>query len=292
MWLESSPGKGSTFFVEIPVIYVGEANSADDTNALPAPEFQRAPVLIVVSNPAATSPFESYLRNSEFQPIVAADFAQAESWIGRHAPVAVICDGIYETPAGNFIEKLQRAYPSVPVITIADGEDGRLSDNTPAPSLPRLADQELVLRELRRLTSQTGTRRLLIVDDNEVSRYIMRELLDRPWLDVTEAKSGSEALNLIEEAVPDAVILDLLMPDMSGMEVLRRVRATSATEKLPVLIYTSKSLTEDERNQLHSMRAEIVRKEDISTRLSAQPFLDWLDSAGVSPGAGDRQPHG
>ena len=110
------------------------------------------------------------------------------------------------------------------MITIADGDDGRLSDNTPAPSLPRLADQELVLRELRRLTSQTGTRRLLIVDDNEVSRYIMRELLDRPWLDVTEAKSGSEALDLIEEAVPDAVILDLLMPDMSGMEVLRRVR--------------------------------------------------------------------
>jgi CheY-like chemotaxis protein len=133
---------------------------------------------------------------------------------------------------------------------------------------------------------------LLIVDDNEVSRYIVRELLNRPWLNVSEARNGSEALNIIAETTPDAVILDLLMPDMSGMEVLRKVRSHSGTEHLPVLIYTSKTLTEEERAQLQSMGAKVVRKEDISTRLSAQPFLDWLVSAGVSPDAGNSQQHG
>ena len=292
LWLESTPGEGSTFFVELPLVYVGEAASEDGSSALPSPDFQRPPILIVTSNLATASTVEQYLRNSEFQPIVAADYAQAEGWIGRHTPIAVICDAIHEARAQNFIEKLQREHASIPVVAVMDGDGGQLGGSFIAASLPGALDQGTMLRELRRVTSQTGTRRLLIVDDNEVSRYIMRELLDRPWLNVTEAKNGSEALSLIEEAMPDAVILDLLMPDISGIEVLRRVRATAATENLPVLIYTSKSLTEDERNQLHSMSAEIVRKEDITTRLSAQPFLDWLDSAGVSPDAGARHPHG
>jgi CheY-like chemotaxis protein len=88
------------------------------------------------------------------------------------------------------------------------------------------------------------------------------------------------------------MILDLLMPDMSGLEVLRRVRSRSETEDLPVLIYTSKVLSEEERSQIESLNAKVVRKEDISTRLSAQPFFDWLNNAGVSPGTGVSQLNG
>ena len=79
------------------------------------------------------------------------------------------------------------------------------------------------------------------------------------------------------------MILDLLMPDISGFEILRQVRADKSTENLPVLIYTSKPLSENERAQLESMRVRIVRKEEVSTRLSAQPFLDWLKAAGLAP---------
>ncbi len=292
LWLESVPGKGSTFFVELPVIYVGEAASAEGMSPLPPPEFHRAPVLIVISNQETTSPFEPYLRNSEFQPIVAADFVQAETWIGRHAPVAVIFDRVHGGTARSFVEKLQTAHPTAPVIAISEADDAQYSIGRAAAIFDPSVEQDALLRELRRLTSQTGTRRLLIVDDNEVSRYIVRELLNRPWLNVSEAKNGSEALNFIAETTPDAVILDLLMPDMSGMEVLRKVRSHLGTEHLPVLIYTSKTLTEEERAQLQSMGAKVVRKEEISTRLSAQPFLDWLVSAGVSPDAGNSHQHG
>jgi hypothetical protein len=56
-----------------------------------------------------------------------------------------------------------------------------------------------------------------------------------------------------------------------------------------VLIYTSKRLTESERAQLESMRARIVRKEDVSTRLSAQPFVDWMRTAGLTPETTSRE---
>ena len=140
-----------------------------------------------------------------------------------------------------------------------------------------------MLRELRRLTAQTGTRRLLIVDDNDVSRYILRELLQLPWLDISEAGNGTQALAAIRDNLPDGLILDLLMPDIGGIEILRQLRSNPATENLPVLIYTSKTLSEPERALLESWSARVVRKEDVSTRLSPQPFLDWLTGAGLSP---------
>ncbi len=71
------------------------------------------------------------------------------------------------------------------------------------------------------LTSNGGIRSLLIVDDNEVSRYILREILMQPWLQIEELSNGTSALERLEQRPPDAMILDLLMPDMSGFEVLR-----------------------------------------------------------------------
>ena len=130
------------------------------------------------------------------------------------------------------------------------------------------------------------------MDDNDVSRYIVKEILDQPWLELSEAKNGNEALRSLEEAIPDAVILDLLMPDISGFEVLHRIRERAETQKLPVLIYTSKSLTESERSQLTGLNATILRKGEVSSQLSAQPFLEWLRQAGVAPQAAPSELHG
>jgi signal transduction histidine kinase/CheY-like chemotaxis protein len=287
LWLESTPGKGSTFFVEIPAVYVGEATQTLDSASLPAPEFHRAPVLVVEDNPQTGTLFESYLRSSEFQPIIVSNFFQAKSWLNRHSPVAVISDiHIGEDTAWSFIETVHLEMPQVPLILTSAFDEAERAFRLGYVFLPKPVEREILLRELRRMTLQNGTRSLLIVDDNEVSRYIVRELLDRPWLEVREANNGSEALTVIGESLPDAVILDLLMPDISGLEVLRRMRADSATEHLPVLIYTSKTLTDGERTELLSMGAQIVRKEEITTRLSAQPFLDWLTDSGVAPKAG------
>jgi signal transduction histidine kinase/CheY-like chemotaxis protein len=293
LWFESELGKGSRFFAEIPMIYMGEAAGAESMEALPAPEFHRAPVLFLEDNPETGSLFESLLRNSEFQPIVVTEIPQAEVWIGRHTPAAVVSDlYIGGDTAFEFLADLRRRFPQVPVIATSayGGAEEVLGENVHL-FLPKPLERETLLRELRRLTSHTGTRSLLIVDDNEVSRYIVRELLNQPWLNMREANNGSEALRLIDEARPDAVILDLLMPDMSGLEVLRRLRERSSTENLPVLIYTSKVLSQDERLQLESLQTPVLRKEDVSARLSARPFLDWLRNAGLMPETSASQPH-
>ena len=285
IWLESEPGRGSTFYVAIPAVYVGEAVEAQEADNLPAPDFHRAPVLFLEDNPETARIFESYLRNTEFQPILASSVAQAEVWTARHSPVAVVSD-VYlgDDTAWGFLARLRERLPPLAVIATSIYEEcRRAADRGASLFLPKPLERETLLRELRRLTARSGTRRLLLVDDNDVSRYILRELLQLPWLEFEEARNGREALAALGARLPDALILDLLMPDIGGMEILRQLRSSPATEDLPVLIYTSKVLSEPDRAQLESWRVRVVRKEDVSTRLSAQPFIDWLNAAGLSP---------
>jgi signal transduction histidine kinase/CheY-like chemotaxis protein len=285
MWLESEPNKGSTFYVRIPAIYVGEAISTEDAGTLPAPEFHRTPVLILEDDAETARVLETYLRNTEFQPILAINVAQAEVWIARHTPAAVISD-VYlgDDRAWGFLTRTRERLPDLPIVVTSIYEEAQTAMARGATLfLSRPIERGALLKELRRLTAQTGTRRLLLVDDNDVSRYILREILDQPWLEFEEANNGAVALAAIRANPPDAVVLDLLMPDVSGFEVLRQLRSEARTVTLPVLVYTSKLLSDVEKTQLDGWGARVVRKESVSTRLSARPFLEWLEGAGVAP---------
>jgi signal transduction histidine kinase/CheY-like chemotaxis protein len=287
IFLESEIGRGSTFYLTIPAVYVGETVSAEESDSLPAPEFHRTPVLYLEDNPGEAQYLAALLRETEFQPILVSSVAQAEVWTVRHTPAVLIAD-VYlgEDQAWGFIERLREGVPGVAVI-VTSAHDHSLQARSHGASafLQKPIDRDLLMTELRRLTSTFGTRRILIVDDNEVSRYVLRELLSQPWLQISEASNGTQALDYLRDGRPDAVILDLLMPDMSGFDVLRELRSRAETENLPVLIYTSKPLSEQERLQLETLRAAIVRKEDVSSRLSAQPFLEWIRTSGIIPEA-------
>ena len=291
IWLESELGKGSIFFVRIPAVYVGEAVQVGDTADLPAPEFHRTPILFLEDDLETAHLFESYLRNSEFQPILASSVAQAEVWTARHLPAAVVADVyIGDDQSWGFISRLRDRLPELPLIATSAYEAGQTAIAEGANLfLSKPVERETLLHELRRLTAHNGTKRILLVDDNEVARYILRDLLDQPWIDISEATSGSAAMKALSQSMPDALILDLLMPDISGFEILRHLRAQPDTRSLPVLIYTSKVLTEAEKAQLDALDAKVIRKEDVAARLSSQPFLEWVKSAGVTPEAAIRE---
>src|SRR3546814_13768539 len=77
--------------------------------------------------------------------------------------------------------------------------------------------------------------RLLIVDDNAPTRYAMRRVLERHGYQVLEAGTGSEGLELVANAAPDALILDVNLPDMSGFDIARQLRADANTALLPLI---------------------------------------------------------
>jgi signal transduction histidine kinase len=87
--------------------------------------------------------------------------------------------------------------------------------------------------------------RLLIVDDVADNRTILRRRFERRGFEIAEAESGGEALRQVATAPFDVLLLDVMMPDMNGLEVLRRVRETFSDVQLPVIMVTGKTESQD-----------------------------------------------
>ncbi len=83
--------------------------------------------------------------------------------------------------------------------------------------------------------------KVLIVDDSQTLRQTVFELLTKQGIKVIEATDGLEAQKKLQEIVPDLVITDLIMPQMNGYELCRWIKNNPSTEKVPVLICSTKS---------------------------------------------------
>jgi DNA-binding response OmpR family regulator len=88
-------------------------------------------------------------------------------------------------------------------------------------------------------------RRLLVVDDNEDNRDMLARRLRRRGYEVETAESGASALERIEQERFDAILLDVMMPIITGLDVLAKIRASFSKRELPVLMATARTDSED-----------------------------------------------
>lgn len=86
---------------------------------------------------------------------------------------------------------------------------------------------------------------ILVVDDVAVNREILKRRLTRRGFEISEASGGREALEIIEHGSIDLVLLDIMMPEVDGLEVVRTVRKTLSTRELPIIMVSAKSFSED-----------------------------------------------
>ena len=87
--------------------------------------------------------------------------------------------------------------------------------------------------------------RILVVDDVAVNREILKRRLVRRGYHIIEASGGREALEILAREAIDLVLLDIMMPDVDGLDVVRTVRATRSTKELPIIMVSAKSFSED-----------------------------------------------
>ena len=121
--------------------------------------------------------------------------------------------------------------------------------------MPTLAPSPSVLNLSGPLAKQ-----VLVVDDTDDNLFLMRSLLEDTYA-VTTAASGLEALELANSsAPPDLILLDIMMPDMDGYEVLRRLRQRSATASIPVIFLTALSTIEEEQLGLDLGAVDYITK--------------------------------
>ena len=91
----------------------------------------------------------------------------------------------------------------------------------------------------------TTDRNILVVDDNEDNLIIVRHILQGRGFIVRTARSGAEALTALATELPHVILLDVMMPEMDGMEVLDRIKAGAASATIPVILVTARAQDED-----------------------------------------------
>jgi two-component system alkaline phosphatase synthesis response regulator PhoP len=118
------------------------------------------------------------------------------------------------------------------------------------------------------------SKKILVVDDDELVLIALTELLKPKGYEVTTALSGSSALDLLRQDSIDLVILDIIMPEMSGLEVCRKIRNMEGYQDVPIIMLTAKSGDED-REQGMEAGANLFLPKPISP----QRLLQIVDSA-------------
>ena len=103
-------------------------------------------------------------------------------------------------------------------------------------------------------------RMILVVDDEPSVREVLKRLLKQEGYDVVLASNGKEALEVIKNDPPDMVLLDLMMPEMGGMAVCRRIRENPATRLMPVIMITAKGEVADEIKGLQRGADDYIAK--------------------------------
>ena len=276
--VQSAPGQGSVFSVTIPRTYrpAGAEEMADEDWVV---DPTRTPVLVVDDDIADSFAIQRLLDHTRYQPIVARTVAAAKRALERVQPAAVLLDVVlFGDESWRLILGLRQGETTgnIPIVVASSTGEERKALHLGADAyLGKPIDPDRLLELLDRLTGNRSTTRVLLVDDEEVTRYLIRQLLPRGVYDVREARTGTEGLAELSNEPPDVLLLDLKIPEMTGFELLDRISGDAGLDAVPAIVLTSAILTPDERQRLRRA-ARIISKSDLCATALTAAIADVL----------------
>jgi signal transduction histidine kinase/CheY-like chemotaxis protein len=274
--VESAPGEGSLFSLTLPRVYPQpiEVEGGEPEWRL---EDGRMPVLVVEDNAADAFAYERALAGSRYQALSARSLAQAKVALERFSPVAILLDLILVgEEAWRFLIELKQNETThrIPVIVVSSSQEERKARSLGADDyLSKPVEGVGIICAIDRATGHQSVTRVLVVDDDEVSRYLVRQLLPRGSYEISEAATGQDALERAAQQRPDVVLVDLNIPVMSGFEFLERWSATQGAQAAPAIVLTSMALSPEQQQRL-AIASRIVPKSE----LSADALLSAIES--------------
>ncbi len=270
IWLESALQRGSTFYVALPASKRATPLSYAPTAEAPVAEAAAAPVhvLCIDDSQEALDILTTTLEDAGYR-VTRASSGQAGLEMARMLhPDLITTDLMMSGLTGwDLIDQL-RATPDtahIPVIIVSIVDQQPVGyEPAAAAHISKPVDQAELLAAITRLTRpRTEARPILVVDDDSRTCQLMADLLTGAGHSVVTCTGGAEALSWLHGNRPRLVLLDLLMPGMSGFDVLEHIRGDAALADLPVLVVTAKELTLEEREALQRHLVTMIRKQGL-----------------------------
>ena len=261
--LTSEAGKGSTFTVRLPAdtdVPAGAPISSDRGRST------RADCVLVIDDDAtARELISDHLKAGGFSVVTAAGGVEGIKLAKELQPTAITLDVMMPDLDGWSVLAALRQNPEladIPVIMVSIVDDKRRGIALGAAGyLTKPIDRERLHRLVRRFQAPTRATRVLMVEDDASQRERMLGWLERPQWIVREAANGREALDLLREEKPDVILLDLMMPEMDGFEVVAALQGDKDWRDIPVIVITSLDLDAKDRERLNSGVQSVLVKE-------------------------------
>ncbi|HTI85008.1 MAG TPA: ATP-binding protein [Alphaproteobacteria bacterium] len=280
--VESVPGQGSTFRLTVPRVFVGAREEAAVTVEWKL-EPDRLPVLALEDNAADAFSIERALAHSRYQAIPARDIAEARRVLERVTPSAILLDVMLATEESwRFLIEMKHNDKThgIPIIVVSTTDEERKARSFGADDyISKPADPGRLIRALDAVTGSHSVTKVLLVDDEEMSRYVVRQLLPRGAFDLQEAATALDGLQKAATDVPDVILFDLKMDNIDGFAFLERLGKAEKLSHVPAVAITSMHLGENDRRRL-ARSAKVISKHELTTDVLVGAIRSALDRVG------------
>ncbi|MGH7645988.1 MAG: response regulator, partial [Gemmatimonadales bacterium] len=258
--VESEVGSGSAFTMRIPAVVTKAA--PEMPAALPGATLPAAPTeLVIDDDPAIQDIVQRFLLREGFRVAVAGGGEEGLRLARELRPDVITLDVLMPGLDGWAVLSSLKADPelsAIPVIMLTMIDDRGLGYALGAAEyLVKPLDRERLLAAVRKHRRDLP---VLIVDDDPVVRDLLRRLLEGEGYRVVEADNGRAALERLREVLPGVILLDLMMPEMDGFELLDAMRREAGGASIPVVVLTAKDLTAEDRTRLNGGVERVLGK--------------------------------
>jgi len=267
--LESTPGNGSCFYFSLPV-----ASAVLEPRPLqakaPHKTSKRAKILIIEDDPTTIHLMGSQLTSSGYEAYSCNQPDKALEKAAELQPQAITLDLLMKPTSGwEILLQLKNDVRTmnIPVIVVSIVDHTGTGATLGADDyLVKPVDRKTLLRAvegcIERREDSAPARPILVVEDDAPTREMIVELLSAKGYAVKAAADGASARAQVAASLPELVILDLVLPKVSGFELLAEWRANSRTAGLPIFVLTSKDLTIQERSYLGEQTQSLFHKQE------------------------------
>ncbi len=270
---ESILGEGTTFTIQLPADVKSaavEGTPGDDSTPGGEPPAEAGPVaeaqhtiLVIDDDPATAALLSRTVSRDGFGVVTAANGTTGLELARTCRPVAIILDVLMPGLDGWAVLRTLKADPQlrdIPVIMVSMVEDRNMGYTLGAAEyLSKPVDRERLSTVLRRFRP-AGSGRVLVVDDDDETRTMLRRILEKQAFEVDEAVNGQEGLLQMATRTPDLVLLDLTMPVMDGFGFVLEMRKVERWGHIPVVVLTAKDITAEDRKRLEGDVQQLVQK--------------------------------
>ena len=219
---------------------------------------------MIDDDPTVRELMERFLVKEGFSVVTAANGVEGLRRAREVRPAAITLDVLMPDLDGWTVLAALKGDPEladIPVIFVTILDERTKGYSLGATDyLVKPVDRERLAQVLTRICGDRPSRRILLVEDDETTRRVTQHALERDGWAITSAENGRVALARLAEGRPDAILLDLMMPEMDGFEFLAELRRHPIWRDIPVLVLTAKDLTDEDRRRLNGEVERVMQK--------------------------------